>query len=155
MYRLYIGTKHFKNVTMNTESTLKSYDDVLLPLYTSVMNSHSGIRCHGDNAKPHVSKGSLDWFQSKRVNRSGFGGHPLWETGGHPANSPDLNPIELVFNILDENVNKRHPRTTEQLIKYTNEEWSKISLETIQSCYERYPRVIKYLREHEYGECLL
>lgn len=152
MYHLSKGYNHFKSVKMNTETTLESYNEVLLPMYNKLKRNHTGILCHGDNAKPHISQQSLEWFRTKNVKREKFGGHPLLEIGGHPANSPDLNPIELVFNILDENVNKRHPRTSEQLIQYTNEEWDKIPLETVQACYDRYPRVIKYLREHNYTE---
>jgi hypothetical protein len=148
------GKPRFKSEQMNTDTTIKSFDDVLLPMYTLEKRETTGVVCQGDNAKPHTSKQSIDWFDENHVSRIGFGGKPLSENGGHPANSPDLNPIELLFNILGEQVSKRQPKTVEELIKYSNEEWDNISLETVRKCYDRYPTVITYLRQHNYEEYL-
>jgi hypothetical protein len=146
------GKPHFISEPMNTETTIKSFDEVLLPLYNLEKKTTTGVVCQGDNARPHSSKHSIDWFDDKHVSRVGFGGKPLSEKGGHPANSPDLNPIELLFNILDEQVSKRQPKTVVELIKYSNEVWSNISIETVRKCYDRYPTVITHLRQHNYEE---
>jgi hypothetical protein len=119
---------------MNTETTIKSFEEVLLPMYALEKRGTTGVVCQGDNAKPHTSKESIGWFDEKHVSRTGFGGKPLSEKGGHPANSPDLNPIELLFNILGEQVSKLHSKTVEELIKYSNEEWDNIPIETVRKC---------------------
>ena len=49
-----------------------------------------------------------------------------------PANSSDLNPIENVWRVLKTRVQKRFPKTKEELIKYMNEEWKKSDLRDIQ-----------------------
>ena len=106
---------------MNTETTIKSFDEVLLPLYNLEKETPTGVVCQGDNARPHTSTQSIDWFNDKHVSRVGFGGKPLSEKGGHPVNSPDLKLIEQLFNIMDEQVNTRQLKTIMELTKCCNE----------------------------------
>ena len=49
------------------------------------------------------------------------------------AQSPDLNPIENLWNHLDYQVRKRKPlpKSKEELIAVIREEWRKITIETI------------------------
>ncbi|PKC72477.1 hypothetical protein RhiirA1_337095 [Rhizophagus irregularis] len=49
------------------------------------------------------------------------------------AQSPDLNPIENLWNHLDYQVRKRKPlpKSKQELINVVQEEWRKISLETV------------------------
>ena|SRR5215475_8574681 len=51
----------------------------------------------------------------------------------HPAQSPDMNPIEHVWKVLKEWVNKqlRHPKNAEELKTALLEEWEKIEIELI------------------------
>ncbi|KAF2836094.1 hypothetical protein M501DRAFT_940693, partial [Patellaria atrata CBS 101060] len=49
----------------------------------------------------------------------------------HPAQSPDLNPIEGVWLILQERVGKRDWNNTMELKRVIQEEWSKITIEEI------------------------
>jgi transposase len=46
-----------------------------------------------------------------------------------PANSPDLNPIENVWQILKYRIGKRLPRNLTELRQYLIEEWDRLSLE--------------------------
>ena len=50
------------------------------------------------------------------------------------AQSPDLNPIENLWNHLDSQVRKRKPvpRSKQELIEAIQEEWRKITIETCQ-----------------------
>ena len=50
-----------------------------------------------------------------------------------PSNSPDLNPIENVWNIVKNNVEKRMPQNVDELKQFMVEEWEKIPQETIKN----------------------
>jgi len=43
-----------------------------------------------------------------------------------PSNSPDLNPIENLWNIVETNVEKRMPDNRGDLVQFMKEEWGKI-----------------------------
>lgn len=43
-----------------------------------------------------------------------------------PSNSPDLNPIENLWNIIKGNVEKRWPKNLNELDRFMKEEWEKI-----------------------------
>jgi hypothetical protein len=51
----------------------------------------------------------------------------------HPPQSPDLNPIEGVWNILKPRVRKREWHTLEELKEVIQDEWSKITMEEVRA----------------------
>jgi transposase len=42
-----------------------------------------------------------------------------------PAQSPDLNPIENLWAILNKKAENRHPKTDQDLLKILQDEWNK------------------------------
>jgi len=48
-----------------------------------------------------------------------------------PANSPDLNPIENLCQIIKGKVERRMPQIIEQLKQFLTEEWEAIPNETV------------------------
>lgn len=58
-----------------------------------------------------------------------------------PPQSPDLNPIELLWDELDRNVRKICPTSTEHLWKILQAEWTKISSETLNKLLNRMPKI--------------
>jgi Transposase/DDE superfamily endonuclease len=68
-----------------------------------------------------------------------------WGPGIWPANSPDLNPIENVWHILETNVRKREPRPMkkEDLKVALKEEWRRLDMDKIRKLIEGMPRRMK------------
>ena len=46
-----------------------------------------------------------------------------------PSNSPDLNPIENMWQIMKKNVEKRMPQNTDELSRFLVEKWEAIPQE--------------------------
>ena len=63
-------------------------------------------------------------------------------------NSPDMNPIENVFELASSNLQAKST-TYEQLISVCKEEWNSISLEMIRNCINRLPKVMQWVSEHD------
>ena len=58
-----------------------------------------------------------------------------------PPQSPDLNPIELLWDELDRYVRKQSPGSKEHLWELFQEEWQKISSQTLEKLISRMPRL--------------
>jgi hypothetical protein len=65
-----------------------------------------------DNAPQHTSNLAKRWFHNHGVNLIDF-----------PPYSPDLNPIENLWNILKARIEKRLARTREEVERVLKEEW--------------------------------
>lgn len=84
-----------------------------------------------DNARPHTAGTTMDFLQELRIQTM------VW-----PALSPDLNPIEHVWDILGRRVRGRQhaPQTIQQLTQALIEEWNAIPQEDIRRLVRSMPR---------------
>ncbi len=57
-----------------------------------------------------------------------------------PAQSPDLNPIENLWDELDRRVHERLISSIPELREHLQEEWAKLSLECIQKLISSMPK---------------
>ena len=71
----------------------------------------------------------------------------------HPAQSPDMNPIEHVWKILKVLVNKRptHPKNADELWVALKEEWLNIDITVINSLIDSMPRRVQALYDVQGG----
>ena len=53
------------------------------------------------------------------------------ETIDWPSNSPDINPTENLWSVLERNVEKRKPANIDELEEFLNQEWENIELSTL------------------------
>ena len=60
-----------------------------------------------------------------------------------PGNSPDLNPIENLWSILKQKVDKKQPTATGDLEAIISQEWNSISINPTKKLVSSMPRRIK------------
>jgi len=76
-----------------------------------------------DNAPIHTAKKTEAWQSKNKI--------PLlpW-----PAQSPDLNPIEHLWDELDRRISERKqkPKNEDELFDFLLEEWNKIPIEVLE-----------------------
>lgn len=73
-----------------------------------------------DNAPIHTAGTIKSYLRNKNVTVMEW-----------PPQSPDLNPIENLWFILDNNLKKRNPANEDELFRMLNDAWKKISSDTI------------------------
>ena len=94
-----------------------------------------------DGARAHTAAATSEWLRESEIQLLG---KEVW-----PPNSPDLNPIENVWAILEDLMisDKGEPRTLAQLEKSLVESWNKIKLETLENLYLSMPsRILDVIR---------
>jgi hypothetical protein len=102
----------------------------LWDFYTKVYNDHGGARVMEDRAPIHTSMVVKRFRDANSL-----------ETIPHPAQSPDVNPIEHVWKLLKTRVNNclHRPRNVDDLREALLEEWEKIDQESINQLIESMP----------------
>lgn len=82
-----------------------------------------------DNDPKHKSKSSTTWLQKNKV------AVLPW-----PSMSPDLNPIENLWQELKVKIRKRAPKNLQELTSVAREEWENISAETTANLVQNYKK---------------
>lgn len=92
-------------------------DEVLTPQVLPFRDRHPGMILQQDNATCHTARLTRNFLQTNDI-----------QVMPWPAKSPDLNPIEHAWDILDRRVRSRphQPQTLQELRQAILEEWDRI-----------------------------
>ena len=94
----------------------------LVPYLKEVDEKCHGVVFQDDNAPCHASKYTARWRGTHSISRMPW-----------PAQSPDLNPMEHLWDHLDRQIRKRRPLPTSLpgLAAALRDEWGKIPLDVV------------------------
>lgn len=109
-------------VVVNGNLTAQRYvEEILRPHVIPFLQMHPDVQIfQHDNARPHAARTTRDFLAEEDVNVM------PWE-----PYSPDLNPIEHLWDELGRRVNARHPTSRASLICVLREEWDAIPQQQI------------------------
>lgn len=109
-----------------------------LPPFLESMSASSVHLFQDDNASVHRVNEVSQWKQQNSISSLEW-----------PAQSPDLNPIEHLWDVLERRMHKRRnkPKNKEELMDALMEEWVKIEPEILKNLVESMPRRIQAVIE--------
>jgi transposase len=133
------GPIHVINGIMNAPMYVEIMNDIMLPYARREMGR--GWILQQDNDPKHTSKVAKEWFSSKRVDVM------KW-----PAQSPDLNPIETLWNDVNAAVKKEKPKNLGELEAVVKTMWPQISQERCARLIDSMPRrLAEVIKNHGYS----
>ncbi|KAI3360395.1 hypothetical protein L3Q82_002305 [Scortum barcoo] len=104
-------------------TAIRYRDEILRPLVRPYAGAVGpGFLLMQDNARPHVAGVCQQFLQDEGIDAMDW-----------PARSPDLNPIEHIWDIMSRSIHQRHvaPQTVQELADALVQVWEEIPQETI------------------------
>jgi transposase len=118
----------------NHQDYINTLESSLLPFLTSTIPTRH--RFQQDHDATHTCKVTEKWLD-ENVDKWFY----------TPVRSPDLNPIEMLWNTLEMRVYKHNPKNVQQLERIIRDEWDKLTQEDIDKVIEkvrsRIPQIIE------------
>ncbi|KAI3352469.1 hypothetical protein L3Q82_005421 [Scortum barcoo] len=114
-------------------TAIRYRDEILRPLVRPYAGAVGpGFLLMQDNARPHVAGVCQQFLQDEGIDAMDW-----------PARSPDLNPIEHIWDIMSRSIHQRHvaPQTVQELADALVQVWEEIPQETICHLIRSMPRL--------------
>ncbi len=122
------GNLCFINQMVNTEVYLETLEYHLLPSIETLFGDEECI-FQQDLAPAHSSKATKKWLTDNNI-----------QVLDWPANSPDLNVIEAIWDTMKRRMRNKKPTTSEQLKQVIMESWDSITALDIDKLVSSMPR---------------
>lgn len=127
---------------LNKEGYLKILQDSAIPSGLSLIGS--GFIFQQDNDPKHSSKLCQNFLNKKKAEN-------ILNIMQWPSQSPDLSPIELVWDELDRRVKSRCPTSSEHLWQLLENEWNKLDKDYFKKLINRMPRICEKIIKEKGG----
>ena len=109
--------------TLTAPKYIKILNDALLPKMNQLYRS-SSWHFMQDHAMPHDASITQEWLKSSVPN--------FWNKNSWPAKSPELNPIENLWSIMEEKIDRSKIKTIKSLKNSIKKTWNAIQIDEIQ-----------------------
>ena len=138
-YKTTLGPCFILDKTVNSTTYI---DEVLTPFYARFyvpsLERGQQLLFQQDNAPSHTSKQTKRWMEQKQIQQLSW-----------PPQSPDLNLIEHLWDVLQRQINSRPllPKTLSELKVALVEEWRAIPGSILEKLVEGMPKRLEELRK--------
>jgi transposase len=126
---------------LNAENYIEILNKTLLPKMNELYESNQWSFMQ-DHAKPHDASITQQWLSSNVPN--------FWDANSWPAKSPDLNPIENLWSIMEERIDRTKIKTIKSFKNAIKKTWNNIQIHEIQTLVNSMNERRKKLKEANY-----
>ena len=127
-----LGDLVFYDGRLNGQAYIHVIGDTLTRFIKKAFNSKTNFTLMQDNAPPHTSNYATKFFKTQRI--------PVMKW---PPSSPDLNPIENIWDIIDDRLKAMRPKNLKELQLMIEQIWNSITPETCKKLVDSMPRRLK------------